>query len=44
MVQISVTIKYGYLPNSSIAESNPSRKGIQQSYGEYTQEGDHGFC
>ncbi|MDA7511694.1 hypothetical protein OAH23_08060 [Verrucomicrobia bacterium] len=35
--------QYGYLPKSSIAESNPSHKGIQESYGEHTHEGDHGF-
>jgi hypothetical protein len=33
--------QYEYFPKSSFSESNPSRKGIQQSYGEHTQEGDH---
>jgi hypothetical protein len=36
--------QYGYLPKFSVYDSNPSRQGIQESYGEHTQEGDHGFC
>jgi hypothetical protein len=36
--------QYAYLRKSSIAEPNPPHEGIQQGYGEHTQEGDHGFC